>query len=297
MKTIYTNAKIKDVKVKPTKRYLVEQEKHGSRWSSICQYCLRIIIAVVGGLGVITLFHFLFLSPYFNLHAVEVSRLTHIEKEEILNLTNLRPLSNLLTLRTGKIAVRIAEHPWVEQVRIKKHLPDKLYFEIIEREPVAIVSVNPALGVDSSGYLLPGIRMETVQDIPLITVREKVLAEHPRRIISPEMRNALFVIQYLKLNEPALLKEISELNIEDPDNVVLYSLHEGTEIRLGNENFEERLAKLHQVWQLVRQQQLVEEYIDLRFDKQGVVTKPKVIKIRNPIIPGKINPDTSIEKI
>ena len=81
-----------------------------------------------------------------------------------------------------------------------------------------------------------------------------------------------------------LYKEISELNIVTPDNLVLYTLHEGTEIRLGNDNLAERLAKLQQVWQIVRQQQVVEEYIDLRFDKQGIVTKPKAkIGVSNPI--------------
>ncbi|MDI6784276.1 MAG: FtsQ-type POTRA domain-containing protein [bacterium] len=275
MKSIYTNIKINNEKVKRSKRKIQNEQEPRRFWSTVLHILLTTIFMAVGILLGIGLFLFLFYSPYFNLARVEVSPMTQIGKEEILDLANIKLNSNLLMLRSGTIVAKVSAHPWVEQVQIQKRFPDKVRIEVVERKPVAIICGKEMFGIDEEGYLLPGIRMEVVKDLPLITVNDSMLAGSPDRITAPAMNNAIYVIKYLTENDPAFLKEISELNITAPDNLVLYTLHEGTEIRLGNDNLPERLAKLQQVWQIVRQQQVVEEYIDLRFDKQGIVTKPK----------------------
>jgi cell division protein FtsQ len=275
MKSIYTNIKINNEKVKRNKRRVKNEEEPRRFWSMVLHVISTTIFIVVAILLGIELILFLFYSPYFNLARVEVSPTIQIGKEEILRLANIKLNTNLLLLRTGTIVSKVSMHPWVEKVRIQKTLPDKVRIEVVERKPVAIICGKEMLGIDETGCLLPNIRMEVVKDLPLITVNNSMLAGYPDRITTPAMQNAIFVVKYLKDNDPGFLKEVSELNIISPDNLVLYTLHEGTEIRLGNDNLSERLGKLQQVWQIVQQQQLVEEYIDLRFDKQGIVTKPK----------------------
>jgi cell division protein FtsQ len=275
MKSIYTNIKINNENVKKNKRKIRKDDEPRRFWSTVIHIFLTTILTAIGILFSIQLFLFLFWSPYFSLAKVEVSPMKQIGKEEILDLANIKLHSNMLMLRSGTIASQVRVHPWVEQVRIQKRLPDKVRIEVVERKPVAIICDKEMFGIDEEGYLLPGIRMEVVKELPVITVNNSMVAGYPDRITSSAMKNAIFVIKYFKTHDPMFLKEISELNIVTQDNLLLYTLHEGTEIRLGNDNLPERLAKLQQVWQIVRQQQLVEEYIDLRFDKQGIVTKPK----------------------
>lgn len=275
MKSIYTNIKINNDNVKRNKRHLPKEKEPRRIWATILNGIIALIISVIAILGGIQLFLFLFYSSYFNLSRVEVSSMKQVNKEEILALVDIKPNSNLLTLRTGTIISKVSAHPWVEKVRIRKQLPNRVRVEVIERQPIAVVCGKDNFGIDAEGYLLPDIRMEEVRTLPLITVADNALTSNPDRLTTPAMANALFAIQYIRDNNPSFMKEISELNIVSPDNLVIYTLHEGTEIRLGKDNLEERLMKLQQVWEIVKQQQLVEEYIDLRFDKQGIVTKPK----------------------
>jgi cell division protein FtsQ len=275
MKSIYTNIKINNDSVKRNKRHLSKDKEPRRFWATLFHLIVTVILSITAIFAGIQLFLFLFYSSYFNLSRVEVSSMKQVNKDEILTLVNIKPNSNLLTLRTESIINKVSAHPWVEKVRIQKQLPNRVRIEVMERKPIAVICGKENFGIDASGYLLPGIRMEEVRHLPLITITDNTLFSNPDRITTPAMENALFAIQYLGNNNPTFLKEISELNIVSPDNLVIYTLHEGTEIRLGKDNLEERLDKLQQVWEIVKQQQLVEEYIDLRFDKQGIVTKPK----------------------
>lgn len=275
MKSIYTNIKINNDKVKRNKHHLPREKEPRRFWAALFHFIVTTIIAVSAILAGIQLFLFLFCSSYFALSRVEVSPMNQIGREEILSLAKIKPHCNLLTLQTDSIITKVRAHPWVEKVRIQKQLPNRVRIEIIERKPVAVICGKDTFGIDAEGYLLPDIRMGEVRNLPLITVNDSTLACYPDRITTPAMENALYTIEYLKNNNPLFLKEVSELSIVSPDNLIIYTLHEGTEIRLGNNNLDERLAKLQQVWEIVKQQQLVEEYIDLRFDKQGIVTKPK----------------------
>jgi cell division protein FtsQ len=275
MKSIYTNIKINNDSVKRNKRHIAKEKEPRRFWATLLHIILTIIISATALLVGIQLFLFLFYSSYFNLSRVEVSSMKQVDKSEILALVNIKPNCNVLTLRTGSIISKVSAHPWVEKVRIQKQLPNRVRIEVIERKPIAVICGKQNFGIDADGYLLPGIRIEEVRNLPLITVADNIIASSPDRLTTPAMANALFAIQYIRNNNPLFMKEISELNIVSPDNLIIYTLHEGTEIRLGKDNLEDRLVKLQQVWEIVKQQQLVEEYIDLRFDKQGIVTKPK----------------------
>ncbi|MFB3894892.1 MAG: cell division protein FtsQ/DivIB [bacterium] len=275
MKSIYTNIKINNDNVKRNKRHIAKEKEPRRIWVTILHGFITLIVSSIAILAGIQLFLFLFYSSYFNLSRIEVSSMKEVDKQEILALVNIKPNSNLLTLRTGAIINKVSAHPWVEKVRIQKQLPNRVRIEVLERKPIAVICGKDNFGIDAAGYLLPDIRLEEVRNLPLITVADNAFTSNPERITTPAMTNALFAIQYLRDNNLSFMKEISELNIVSPDNLVIYTLHEGTEIRLGNENLEERLVKLQQVWEIIKQQQLVEEYIDLRFDRQGIVTKPK----------------------
>ncbi|MCX7919097.1 MAG: FtsQ-type POTRA domain-containing protein [bacterium] len=277
MKSIYTHIKINNEHLKKKKRKVQKDIPPHYIWKKVLHGVLTGLLMLIVILVGIQLTMFVFWSNYFSLRKVEISTTKQINRTEILNLADVQLQKNLVTLPTRNIIKRVMVHPWVKEVRIQKRFPATIRIDVVERSPIAVVCGKEMYGVDAEGYLLPGIYPESLQELPIVTVPENVLVEHPTRINSDGMRNVLTVITYLKENAPWFLKEISEFNITAPDNLLLYTLHEGTEIRLGKENFEERLNKLLHIWQIIKQQQLEEEYIDLRFDKQGIVTKPKIV--------------------
>jgi cell division septal protein FtsQ len=70
----------------------------------------------------------------------------------------------------------------------------------------------------------------------------------------------------------ALAQEVSEIDMSRADGPVLYTV-DGVEVRLGTEEWEERLARLERVLRQVGRDGEPVRAIDLRFRDQVVLTK------------------------
>ena len=56
-----------------------------------------------------------------------------------------------------KITKAIEDHPYVKAARVSKHYPSEIRIEIMEREPIAIVNIDPMFLLDESGFVLPDL--------------------------------------------------------------------------------------------------------------------------------------------
>ena len=65
---------------------------------------------------------------------------------------SLEPLENVNLASVSKI---IEEHPYVEAARVSKWYPSKIKIELIEREPIAILNVEPMILLDKNSFVLP----------------------------------------------------------------------------------------------------------------------------------------------
>jgi cell division septal protein FtsQ len=86
----------------------------------------------------------------------------------------------------------------------------------------------------------------------------------------PKARAAITVIRALLRSGAGLTAEISEIDMSRREGPVLYTV-DGVEVRLGSEDWEERLARLEGVLAQVATQDV--RAIDLRFRDQVVFQK------------------------
>jgi len=86
----------------------------------------------------------------------------------------------------------------------------------------------------------------------------------------PKARAAVALIRALLRSGGALAEEISEIDMSRPEGPVLYTV-DGVEVRLGAENWDERLARLEGVLAQVATQDV--NGVDLRFKDQVVLRR------------------------
>jgi len=84
----------------------------------------------------------------------------------------------------------------------------------------------------------------------------------------PKARAAVALIRALLRSGGALAAEISEIDMSRPEGPVLYTV-DGVEVRLGAEEWDERLARLEGVLAQVATQDV--SGVDLRFKDQVVL--------------------------
>jgi hypothetical protein len=107
-------------------------------------------LAVVGvpmGLGA-----WLYLSPYFVIREIEVSAGERVPMTWVA--ATLAPLKgrHILGVSLEGVRRKLAAHPWVATVELRKELPDRLRIEVVERRPAALWRTGDGLFyVDARG--------------------------------------------------------------------------------------------------------------------------------------------------
>jgi hypothetical protein len=90
-------------------------------------------------------------------------------------------------------------------------------------------------GIDAEGYLLPGLQIEAARQLPLISMGDQWEPGTTYHENNPAVKNALSILAHIKKEKPELLIWISEIDITQPENILLILQPEGTEVRMGNE--------------------------------------------------------------
>jgi len=103
--------------------------------------------------------------------------------------------------------------------------------------------------------------------VPVVSGLSEEELDSMRAAPGPKARVAIALIRALLRSGSALAAEISEIDMSRREGPVLYTV-DGVEVRLGVENWEERLARLEGVLAQVATQDV--RTVDLRFRDQVV---------------------------
>jgi len=207
----------------------------------------------------------------FHLAQVDVLGNLVLTDAEVVALSGLEMGTNLLTVSTREVEEAVRRSPRVRRVRASRALPDRLIVTLDETVPVAMVSVAPgkALEVSMHGELLPAVERSAFVDVPLITGAESDGGRPP----APEdLRDALELIVKAKESAPLLAAEMSEVKIAPGSGLVIYTVADGAEIRVGSGALDARgMRRLAMVLSDLRSRGVKAESIDMRFRDQIVV--------------------------
>ncbi|NLW24359.1 MAG: FtsQ-type POTRA domain-containing protein [Clostridia bacterium] len=235
----------------------------------------KILTTVMYLLILAVAFYFFLHSSFFNIKKISVTGNKLLEKEKILNLSQVKTGQNLISIDKGEIKKRILVHPLVKDVEIKRNLPTTLEIEIKEREPIGlVVCPDGFIQVCDEGYFLALIDDLGSYNLPVISgLSLEQLPGPGQKIENQGLFNALAI---LKEGKQGFLENIVELNISNENHILAYTV-QGIEIRLGTlENMSTKLENLNKILEDVINKEIMGnsvEYIDLRFSGPPVIKK------------------------
>lgn len=160
---------------------------------------------------------------------------------------------------------------WVRQATVRRRWPNQLLVSIEERRPVAFVLLPTDSGgphrtalVDAEGVLL---RLPPRGDFAL-----PVLSGLSWQQPLAERRDRVAVMLRLLEQAGEYASRISEVDVSNPEDVVVVEALQGGAVRLrvGSENFAERLKKFHDYYPQIKGSATGPELYDLRPDGQIV---------------------------
>ena len=181
---------------------------------------------------------FALVSPIFNISEINVLNNKQISSETVISLSQLQTGQNLFKFSIANVSKEIKTNSYVENVKIKRRIPDKVEIIIQEREKDYNVEfLNGYAYINKQGYILEiseqKIELPVIQGIS--TDSEQVIAGN--RLNSQDLDKLEVVIQIMNIcKNYGLEQKVSSINVSDKNNYIIYMDIEKKSIYLGDEN-------------------------------------------------------------
>jgi len=211
-------------------------------------------------------------SPRFAVAGVEVRGASRVPAERILAAAGIAPGTNLWRIDPTATAARVQALAGIRRADLIRELPNRVTILVEERRPFTLVHGGRLHWLDEEGWLLGEETQAVAPSVPVITGLTEDEVATMRTQPSAKARAAIALIRSLLRTGSPLAAEIAEIDMSRREGPVLYTV-DGIEVRLGSEEWEERLARLEGVLAQVAAEAGTVRTIDLRFRDQVVLTK------------------------
>tara|TARA_B100000965_G_C19394993_1_gene670749 strand:+ start:80 stop:844 length:765 start_codon:yes stop_codon:yes gene_type:complete len=168
----------------------------------------------------------------------------------------------------------ILSHPYVQAARTSNRYPSKIIVDIKEREPFAILNRDPIIILDQYCFVLPNSNNLDQYDIPILSKfnNDQKLYPEGEKSLSTKVQNTISWLSSLNDKHPTFYSNISEVFLENDDEIVLILNEYPTKIFLGKNNTLKKIEILKNFEQTIKEAKKITDYayLDIRYDNQVI---------------------------
>jgi len=204
---------------------------------------------------------------------IAVSGNTRLSRGEVLSLLDGLAGRNMLLVRLDEWRQKVRASPWVEDAALRRVLPGTVDVVIAERRPMGIGRMSGELYLlDQRGGIIDEFGPSHAEfDLPLIDglAMPRSTAAVP---MVDEGRAALAARVLSSLQgRPELAGRVSQIDVSDVRDAVVILKNDTALIRIGEEEFAERLQSYLDLVSALREKVPQIDYVDLRFGERVYV--------------------------
>ncbi len=230
-----TNKNNQNKKIEEKQKLTRKQEKILKKKKKIKRIIkfITLVLIITGG----TIFALV--SPIFNIEEIKITNNEQIPTETILSLSELQTGENIFKFSNNKLEKEIKTNPYIENVKIKREIPNKVEIIIQERQKNYNVEfLNGYAYINKQGYILE-ISEQKIENLPIIigisTENEQIVAGN--RLNTTDLNKLETVIQIMNISKNYEIQEkISTIDITDKNNYIIYMDTEKKAIYIGDES-------------------------------------------------------------
>lgn len=217
------------------------------------------VIFITSGIGM-----FFFITHSFPVKDIVFIGNRQLKNDEIKSLIKVNKEDELFGVAGRELYNRLRRSPWVRDAVIRKELSGRIVINIMEAEPVAVLSIagRPYL-IDRDGNILEPMKEGTVLFLPVI----KDIDHNRNREAYAE---AVRFVNVLNKRTASYSGNI-EITGQRPEDITLKL--DNIAIKIGAGDFDKKLERLEFAKDEIGKRNIVVEYIDLRFADK-IIVKP-----------------------
>jgi cell division protein FtsQ len=204
--------------------------------------------------------------------ALQVSRISmrgneRLSNGEVLALVDGLRGQNILTVDLSVWQQRLLASPWVEEAYVRRILPTRIDIQIRERRPIGVARLARALYlVDPQGVVFDEYGPNHADfDLPMIDGLAAVPGDGASAVDVMRIELAARLMAALQ-ERPELARLVSQIDVADARDAVVILDGDTVVLRLGEENFADRIQAYLDLAPALRERVTEIDYVDLRFD-------------------------------
>jgi cell division protein FtsQ len=203
---------------------------------------------------------------------INVSGNSRMSRGEVVALLDGLRGTNMVTVDLESWRQKLLSSPWVADAAIRRVLPGTVAVAISERQPMGIGRVGDDLYlIDDHGGVIDQFGPNYAEfDLPIIDGLAAPPRDNGPLIDEARAELAAHVLAALQ-GRPDLAKRVSEIDVTDVRDAVLLLKGDTALVRVGNEQFAERLQSYLDLAPALRERVAAIDYVDLRFDERVYV--------------------------
>ena len=218
--------KAKEKKMSP-KQILAKKKRQAVfrlvKWTSL-------VLIIIGAII------FTIMSPIFNVKNIKVEGNSYLSEEQVISLSRIEIENNMFKYNKKEIIKNIKENAYIENVEVKRSIPDTIEIKITERKTSFMIQfANAYAYINNQGYILE--ISNKALEYPILTgfstpVEELQEGKRLNKEDLKKLSDVLEIMESATSNEIASL--ITEINIENSDNYVLELKSKNKVVNLGD---------------------------------------------------------------
>lgn len=211
-------------------------------------------------------------SPYFYVREIQVRGGGKVGGSAIVAMAGLKHGMNMWKIDPAAIENKIAKHPWVRRVLVRREFPQRVVIDVEERTPKAIVAMGKLYYVDADGTVFKEVGEGEDVQFPMLTgLRPQELAT-----ADPEVRAR--IQEALRLGDLMAVDghELSEIHFDSSGRLTLYPTAYPIALHMGSGNWESKLRRLDRILTLWKGHEYRLASLDVSFRDQVVARLRKV---------------------
>lgn len=240
-----------------------------SRLSSIAAGALLLAGAALAPAGVYIGYHEVVNSRWFLVREVVVAGNERVAQDDILAAAGLDRPRNVLTCDAERMATDIEALAWIRDAEVHVARAGLVTIDVEETHYVATAMFDVPTLVDADGVAIRPWTEADGLDVPLLVGFDR----DGERITPGSFRAALALMAALDAAGAPALRELHH----DRVNGYRALLDDGTEVRMGRDRFDERAARLMDVYAVLRAQERSAEYVVL----EGETLERVAVRLRD----------------
>jgi cell division protein FtsQ len=213
---------------------------------------------------------------------ITVSGNTRLSRGEVLSLLDGLRGTSMVTVDLEDWRQRLMASPWVANAAMRRVLPGRVDVFIAEREPMGIGRIGQSLHlVDDRGDVIDEFGPNYAElDLPIIDGLSAGAAESGLLINESRASLAGRLLTSLRA-KPDLARRVSQVDVTDPRDAVVILDGDTALVRVGDDQFLERLQTYVDLVPALRERVAEIDYVDMRFDER-VYVRPQPARSRVP---------------